>query len=50
MDTLVVKSIQRFGGSAEVTLDSGKGEIVAFSHPCDLSVGQVVPNLLHGMT
>lgn len=50
MDTLVVKSIQHFGESAEVTLDSGKGEIVAFSHPCDLSVGQVVPNLLHGMT
>lgn len=50
MDTLVIRAIERFGESAEVTLDSGKGEIVAFSHPCDLSVGQVVPNLLHGMT
>ena len=50
MDTLVVKAIARFGDSAEVTLDSGKGEVVAFCYLCDLSVGQVVPNRLHGMT
>lgn len=50
MDTLLVKAVERFGDSAEVTLDSGNGEIVAFSYPCDLSVGQRVPNLVYGMT
>jgi hypothetical protein len=52
MDTLVVKKVERFwpdDESAEVTLASGKGEMVAFSYPCDLSEGQVVPNLLHGI-
>jgi hypothetical protein len=32
--------------SAEVTLSSGEAEIVAFCHPCSLSVGDRVPNRL----
>ncbi|WP_293711468.1 hypothetical protein [Stenotrophomonas sp. UBA7606] len=49
MDTLVVKKVEHFGDSAEVTLASGKGELVAFCYPCELTEGQVVPNILHGM-
>ena len=52
MDTLLVTKVERFSPgdeSAEVTLASAKGEIVAFCHPCSLSEGQVVPNLLRGL-
>jgi len=52
METLIVKRIQRFSSgsdSAEVTLASGRGEIVAFSFPCDFSEGQAVPNRLFGI-
>lgn len=48
MDTLVVKRVESLGESAEVTLASDRGEIVAFCHPCNLVAGQRVPNRLHG--
>lgn len=49
MDTLVVAALERFGDSAEVTLRSGRGEVLVFCHPCELGVGQTVPNLLSVM-
>lgn len=53
MDSLLVKKIQRVTADsevAEVTVASSIGELVAFCFPCHLVPGQVIPNLLHGMT
>ncbi|WP_428380846.1 hypothetical protein [Nevskia ramosa] len=53
MESFVVKKVQRVAAeseSAEVTLASSVAELVAFCFPCDLVEGQVIPNMLHGMT
>lgn len=49
MDMLLVAALERFGDSAEVTLCSGRGEVLVSCHRCDLEVGQTVPNLLSVM-
>lgn len=49
MDTLIVSQVTPFSPdseSAEVRLRSEQGEIVVFSYPCDVAVGDLVPNLL----
>jgi len=49
MDTVVVAAVQPYtpgDESASVTLRSKKGEVVAFCFPCDLKVGDTVPNRL----
>ena len=49
MSELTVARIERYDECATVTLKNGAHEIVVFSHPCNLSEGQSVPNLLHAM-
>jgi hypothetical protein len=47
MKPLLVSRVDRFSPgdeSAEVTLRSDLGELVAFCHPCDLEVGALIPN------
>lgn len=49
MDTIVVTAVRPYAPGdecAEVTLRSERGEVVAFCFPCDLKVGDVVPNRL----
>jgi len=49
MNDLLVTGVRPFSPgdeSAEVTLSSGEAEVVAFSYPCSLAVGDRVPNLL----
>lgn len=49
MDTLLVSQVTPFSPdseSAAVRLRSERGEIVVFSYPCEVVVGDVVPNLL----
>jgi hypothetical protein len=50
MKPLFVSRVERFSpddDSAEVTLRSEQGELVAFCHPCDVEAGASVPNRLH---
>ena len=50
MKPLLVAHVERFrpgDESAEVTLRSELGELVAFSRPCDVETGAFVPNRLH---
>lgn len=49
MRDLLITGVRHFSPgdeSAEVTLSSGEGEVVAFCYPCSLSVGDRVPNRL----
>lgn len=47
MKNLIVTAIESIGGeSASVTLQSDHAEIVAFSHPCCLKIGEAVENRL----
>ena len=49
MDTLLVSQVTPFSPdseSAAVRLRSEHGEIVVFSYPCEVAVGDIVPNLL----
>jgi len=51
MNTLVVTHVEPFSqgsDSAEVTLTGKLGEITVFCYPCDLKVGDIVPNHLSG--
>lgn len=50
MDTLLVVKVERYSPGddcAEVTLQSGSGEVVAFCFPCDWKVGDRIPNHLN---
>ena len=50
MKPLLVSRVERFSpgdDSAEVTLRSELGELVAFSYPCSVETGAYVPNRLH---
>lgn len=50
MKPLLVLRVDRFtqgDESAEVTLRSDASELVAFSFPCDLEVGEEIPNRLN---
>jgi hypothetical protein len=52
MNTILVTSVQRYtldDDCADVTLNSGKAEVVAFCFLCDLQVGDVVSNPLSAM-
>jgi hypothetical protein len=52
MKSLVVTRVQPFtpdSESAEVTLQSERGEITVFSYPCDVKVGDTVPNHIFSM-
>ena len=49
METIVVSSVSPYsegGECAEVTLRSERGEVVVFCFPCNLKVGDVIPNRL----
>lgn len=50
MKPLLVSHVERFSPgdeSAKVTLRSEQGELIAFSHPCDVEAGAMVPNRLY---
>jgi hypothetical protein len=52
MKSLLVTRVQPFtpdSESAEVTLQSERGEITVFSHPCEVKVGDTVPNHVFSM-
>lgn len=53
MNSLTVIRVEPFSPgseSASVTLRSDRGEITVFSYPCEVNVGDVVPNHLYGMS
>jgi hypothetical protein len=53
MNALTVIRVEPFSEgseSASVTLRSVRGEITVFSYPCEVNVGDVIPNHLYGMS
>jgi hypothetical protein len=53
MNSLTVIRVEPFSEgseSASVTLRSALGEMTVFSYPCEVKVGDVIPNRLYGMS